>query len=384
MAWKTDSLPNDCNDFASIIENSKLVVLDEPLVLYSSDSSEDDCVVLEPSTKSEDFPRKLDIPQIVFDGNCFQFKNVQDCSEFNNKFSIENDKQVNDGLAVLEILCSHNPLDRPEFVDINNLTDHSEKSTSEKATSVKSCDVLELSDDDDVVFVKEYKEEKKVVASPAKGDSPVGEKEVDSKIRRNPVRNVRNKSRDLSQELLYEEDFAILDASDDELDKKENKPPEKKCSYSTELPKEWPVNVHERPEYNPVTKKIESLDYTIRDIQNNSAAKRAKVASNLARKKPKRKVVRKSKSRVEPEVEKVPIETLKPLVNSTTDMLKNYFVISKKHKDLTNFESNICTFENKLEILKNQALLFSVVNNLDQNEVVDIFKQLNVENETKD
>nr|XP_023020764.1 uncharacterized protein LOC111509284 [Leptinotarsa decemlineata] len=379
MALETDTIAKECYDFASTIEHSKLVIANEPLTICGSDSSEDECtIVSESCSKPDQLVQNFDIPDIVFDGNNFQFSGKQGSSNSKANLSLT-DHNVKDGLAVLEILCSHNVVDCPEFVDIANVT-----GVLEAQNLIEDTEVLELSDDDDdVVFVKEYKEVKK--ASPERiVDYPADDNEL-LKIRRNPVRNARNKSRDLSKDLLYEEDFAILDVSDNELEKKENKPPEKKSTASSQLPKEWPVNVHERPEYNSATNTIEPLDYTIRDIQRKTAAKKIKIDASVVQKKGKKKAIkRRRKPRAVPEVEKVPLETLKPLVNSTTDMLKDFFIKSKQHKDLTNFTSDICTFENKVAILRNQALLFSVVNNLDQNEVVEKFKQLNVEIEAKD
>ncbi|CAG9855946.1 unnamed protein product [Phyllotreta striolata] len=370
MALNNLSAREHC-DYPKIIENGQIVVVNNPLMLYSPANS-NDCSLMLNTCRDTNFTQNL--PELVLDTRYFQYEGQQNMPkpvfDFSRSFEFAHRNRLEENLSVLEVF--DNEPDKPEFIDISKLSELSEN----KASSIDGCDVLELSDDE-VIFVKEYKEN---------DDKP--EKEHASKaegpIRRNPVRMVRNKSRDLSKELLFEEDFAFLDVSDEETEDKENKLNVKK-SPTVKLPKEWPVNVHERPEYNPVTNNIESFDYTIREIQETASVFKKPKTDAVVPKKPikKKPVAVRRRTRTPKETKKSPIEELKPLVNTTTDMLKDYFVNSKKHKDLVSTKSDICSFENKLEILKNQAFLFAIVNNLDENEVMEKFKLLNVDTESK-
>lgn len=148
--------------------------------------------------------------------------------------------------------------------------------------------------------------------------------------------------------------------------------PNRKPTLPTETLKQWPVNAHERPEYNSETKKIEAFDYTIREIQKKAPNKKPRLETVPVRRKSKKKYfTRKRKSRVV-EVKKIPITELKPLVNSTTQMLRDFFKSCKEAKDIIKREdiyTEKCSLENKLEIFKNQIILFSLVNEMDQKEV---------------
>lgn len=111
--------------------------------------------------------------------------------------------------------------------------------------------------------------------------------------------------------------------------------------------KDWPLNVYERPEYNPVTKEIEKFDYTIRETSDAYATKC--VAKTT--KKPKKVKLGRPKRRRKVEFEKkVPLGELKSCVNETTNLLK-LFVNSKSEISL-----------DLRKVVQNQLILRSVVN----------------------
>ncbi|VEN51828.1 unnamed protein product [Callosobruchus maculatus] len=262
MALKTDLKPNELYDFSGIIESGQVVLYDRSLMFYSRESSQDECsIVLNPAQH-----QNLNLPEIVLDGDYFQFDSVP---------TMRSNHQSDQDLAVLEILCNNSPVPvQPEFVDVDKLTDVDKLEPAPATSSVSCVRNEEDEDDDDVVFVKEYKNEDGVKEESARQVALHSRsKQVNAaKVRRNPPRTTRNKSRDISMEVLYEEDFAFLDSTDDEdvQEFKENKLP-KNCPV--ELPKEWPINVHERPEYNYLTQKVESFDFTIREIQKKAPPK---------------------------------------------------------------------------------------------------------------
>lgn len=202
-------------DYPKIIETGQIVVVNNPLMLYSPSNSNDCSLVLN-SCKDTNFTQNL--PDLVLDAKYFQYENGQNSPktvfDFSKKFEFSSENRVHESVAVLEVYG--NEPDKPEFIDISKLSELTEKSGSSNG-----CDVFELSDDE-VIFVKEYKEND-ATCSTDKTASLIEPKKDDGNIRRNPVRNVRNKSRDLSKELLFEEDFAFLDATDDEIEEKENK-----------------------------------------------------------------------------------------------------------------------------------------------------------------
>ncbi|KAJ8963573.1 hypothetical protein NQ314_005547 [Rhamnusium bicolor] len=391
MALEADIIPTENlvynGNFSNLIENGQILLLNEPVMIYTQENIENDCaIVLDPIT--DENSQNLNLPEIIFDGNYFQFENLHS-NNFQNDYDthenfqyIDERQQVDDGLAVLEILCNNtnSTLDQPEFVDVNKLTE------PEKFIITQENDVLSISDDDDVVFVREYKENKTETTENLI-ESAVKLKKIDNNIRRNPIRTVRTRSRDLSKELLFEEDFAFLDASEDEGEdeEKENKIPIKKSP--NENLKQWPVNVHDRPEYNTLTKKIETFDYTIREIQK-KATKKPRIETVPIRRKSKKKYFTKKRKPRLVEVKKIPIEELKTLVNATTALLRDFFISTKESRALTNADirkSEICNPENHFEVLRNQTLLFSVVNGLDQSEVEKKLHALNfTEDETKE
>lgn len=235
MALETGINPNENliynGEFSSLVENGQIVLLDEPLMIYAQENIQSDCaIVLDPINNTSN--QNINLPEIIFDANYFQFENLQNGNVQNNyglheNFQYINERQqVDDGLAVLEILCNNkNALDQPEFIDINKL---SELNPFE---NTKNVDVLCISDDDDVVFVREYREDKTKDADEEtegiideKIENDISPKEG-SRIRRNPVRKARINSKKLSKEHILEEDFALLDTSDEEKkeEEKENK-----------------------------------------------------------------------------------------------------------------------------------------------------------------
>ncbi|XP_072389242.1 uncharacterized protein [Diabrotica undecimpunctata] len=347
-----DPQNNSKEENTNMLENDEIVLLETPVLYHPKQSCSQFPMVL------NDYGASFgpDIPELVFEPEYFHYTNGE--------------------------LCKNE-------TETNNVIDLSMK-TESNLTELKTETEIETKteSDDDIIFIKEYKNEVSV-------DSELNVKEdvtnTDSNIRRNPIRTVRNKSKNLSHELFYEEDFVFFDTTDDDTEEKENKAVKK--SPATKLPKEWPVNVHERPEYNPETKKIEAFDYTIREIQNISGTsepsempKKTKkdqtAARNGTKKKPRARRSRKPASPVAAR-ETVSLDPLKPLINSTTDMLKQYFISTRESQDIIKTESPLCTFENKVEILRNQAFLFAIVNNLDEREVTDKFKHLDLNNKRK-
>nr|CAH7757703.1 unnamed protein product [Callosobruchus chinensis] len=351
MALKTNLKPNELYDFSGIIESGQVVLYDRPLTLYSRESSGEECSIVLNASQLQN----LNLPEIVLDGNYFQFDSVP---------STPSNHRSDQDLAVLEILCNNSPVpDQPEFIDVDQLTDL-DKLGPALATLAVSCVRNEEEDaDDDVVFVKEYKLDDTVNGEAdqqvALHSRPKQLIQVNvPKVRRNPIRTTRNKSRDISMEVLYEEDFAFLDSTDDEEDdSKENKLPE---TSPVELPKEWPINVHERPEYNIVTQKIESFDYTIREIQKKVPPKKPRLETVPVRRKSKKKYLsRKKKQKVVTE-KRTPLNDLQPLVNSTSEMLKNFYGSLEENKHVINRDKD--NLRERTELLRNQAVLYSLVN----------------------
>ncbi|KAJ8976213.1 hypothetical protein NQ317_008094 [Molorchus minor] len=388
MALQTDTNPKENlpfpNEYPSFTERGQILLLDEPFMIYTPERVDTDCeVVLEPTNRESS--QNLRLPEIIFDGNysCYQLENVQNNIfqnnfEYDDDFHCMNSDQVNEGLAVLKILCNNSAtttLDQPEFIDINKLTEISVSET-ECSKNSKEEEIVSISDDDDdVVFVGEYKEKGENNKRETEGgfqtsDKPyVKTRRTEKNDKKEPL---RNKSKDLSKEHIFEEDFAFLDTSEEEenKDEKENQVPPKKTSTTNENFKQWPVNAHERPEYNTETKQIEAFDYTIREIQ-----KKAPI-----RKKPRLETVprycaRKRKPRVL-EIKKAPVADLKEVVDSTTEFLLQYF---KNRKEIEKLEhpvalKSVLTTEKCLEIFKYQALLYSIVNDIDEEVVLEKFK----------
>ncbi|KAJ8952482.1 hypothetical protein NQ318_003277 [Aromia moschata] len=368
MALKTDTNANENlvfnDDFSRFIEHGQILLLNEPVVVYARENMENDCAIVLDSL-SEGNSR---LQEIVFDGDYYQFGNFPSNSFPSDIRNVNERQRVDEGLTVLEILCNDtHAADQPEFVDVNRLPALSKFDRLQPNVDAANDGVLPISDDDDVVFVKEYKNSeeptKKVEETKPRAKSAKG-------IRRNPVRKVRTRSRDLSKEHIFEEDFAFLDTSEEdavdagpERKEKENQseitatlnglkaPSEKTASQkdtSEEGPpkrtpvrraaaakgkiKQWPVNAHERPKYNAETKKIEAFDYNVRENGNKKpAAKKPRLETVVVRRKSNKKYVftRQRKPAVVP-VQKFYASELKPLVDSTTEMLRNFFVSKKR------------------------------------------------------
>lgn len=140
--------------------------------------------------------------------------------------------------------------------------------------------------------------------------------------------------------------------------------------------KEWPVNVHERPEYNAETKTIETFDYTIRDIQKKvTLSKKPRLETVIVKKKSKKKYgsTKRRTNRVCVE-RKTSLDSVKRSVNETTTLLKEFFESSRESKTLLNCESENFSLDDKLEILKNQVTLYAAVNQIELNSVLqDVF-----------
>ncbi|CAH0557188.1 unnamed protein product [Brassicogethes aeneus] len=289
-----------------------------------------------------------------------------DCAMFYNAqtSSNENCKEVNEGLAMLEILYNNNQHDQPEFIDVNNLTDIVTSHIEEEKN------VLNVSDDDDVVFVAEYR-----------NDDIKGSQNSDGEVpRRNPVRKVRNSraASELKREVYYEEDFAFLEQQD-ELEEMNRKMTSyiKKQQVAVENYKQWPINVHERPEFNEETKKIERFDYTIRKIKETLPNKKPKLVKIPKPAKKKRYFLRRRRLPKIVIEKKVPIKDLSGLVDSTFDLVKGFLKESEECKRLVSkSKSNADVIDiekEKLVLLKNQALLNSIVNAVEKCKITETF-----------
>lgn len=227
--------------------------------------------------------------------------------------------------------------DHPEFIDVNQFA----------LASAHFGESIVISDDEDVVFVKEYKEKdnRQHIMTDTTNNSCTSSSSS-ATIRRNPVRKARNSKgvKNLEGE-LYEEDFDFLDQQlEDEA--------KSKVAYkkSMETYKRWPVNVHDRPEYNSETQKIEPLDYTLREIQKNItySSKKLPPTTNQNRKAKKKNYFarRRHKENVREE-RKYPIAELTKLIMSTTEALKSFVLELKdveKYKFLLENQEVFCTF----------------------------------------
>ncbi|CAH2012147.1 unnamed protein product [Acanthoscelides obtectus] len=354
MALKTDLNPNEIYDSSGIIKSGQVMLYDRSLMFYSRDISQDECsIVLNPAQH-----QNLDLPEIVLDGDYFQFDSVP---------SMRPNHQSGQDLTVLEILYNNDQVpDQPEFVDVDQLTDLDtlEPATATSTISSAIHEENEKDDDDDVIFVKEYKHNEIIKEETGRqvefGSSYSRSNQVNlPKVRRNPVRTTRNKSRDFSMEVLYEEDFAFLDSTDDEDDFKENKPSKKNCD-NLELPKEWPIDVHERPEYNYKTQQIESFDFTIREIQKKVPPKKPRLETVPIRRKSNKKYLSRKKKPKAVVEKKTPLKDLQPLVKSTNALLRDFFRSLRDDRHLIKRDKN--NLHERVQILRNQAMLSSLVN----------------------
>ncbi|CAH2017077.1 unnamed protein product [Acanthoscelides obtectus] len=207
-------------------------------------------------------------------------------------------------------------------------------------------------------------------------------------------------------EVLYEEDFAFLDSTDDEDDFKENKVLRSPCIGSLswtsciyresfvfftynktkciivyqhlhilmacfcfshlrkianlELPKEWPIDVHERPEYNYKTQQIESFDFTIREIQKKVPPKKPRLETVPIRRKSNKKYLSRKKKPKAVVEKKTPLKDLQPLVKSTNALLRDFFRSLRDDRHLIKRDKN--NLHERVQILRNQAMLSSLVN----------------------
>ncbi|XP_072390739.1 uncharacterized protein [Diabrotica undecimpunctata] len=205
-------------------------------------------------------------------------------------------------------------------------------------------------------------------------------KKVKYSTRRNPVRTVRNTPINLS---TAPEDCSKNTNAN--IEEKENKAVKK--SPDAKRSEEYPVSVHERLDYTPETKQNQFFDNSIQDIQNTSTSDQSELPKKPKKEQPssckganKKIVNKKQRKSASPEAiqETVPLDSLKPLINSTTDLLKQYFISTTQNQNIIKSESPLSSFENKMEILRNQAYLFALVNNLGERGVTDKFKDLNL------
>lgn len=217
MALRTDSNLGECYDFAQMVNHGEIVLFDEPLVVYPTENLEEDCSLILETCSNSHFGQEFGTSESLYNDKFLKFENKQ--SQAENGTCIDENSQVREGLAMLEIL--HNtssfslPKDQPSYVDISEI-----KSLIEYA---KDESPIIISDDDDVIFVdcSEENNSKKRESNRSSTEF-LSASANESKIRRNPVRSARNKSKDLLKDVLFEEDFAFLDTSDEETDEKEN------------------------------------------------------------------------------------------------------------------------------------------------------------------
>ncbi|KAL3282367.1 hypothetical protein HHI36_005553 [Cryptolaemus montrouzieri] len=264
------------------------------------------------------------------------------------------------------------------------------------------------SDEDDVIFVKAYPNQNH---NEENVDSS-GSSSKEEQPRRNPSRNARNKKfrKSNNDENIYEEDFCMLDSSEDESPEEESvsktPSPEKEIPQNLSVKdlKKWPVNgLHERPEFNVVTQKIEKFDYTIREIQNNAKKPKIEQPKKQKLKKPanKKYAPRKRGSKNRPDQSsnaKVPMNSLGEIVNENYNLLPGFFKILEERKeqgvhicpdaildsnysDSENVSSNIAKTGNHNVCLKNyeslivnQSRLYSLLNEVAFGHVHDLMK----------
>lgn len=160
-------------------------------------TSNNNCTLLLEPCSSSNYSQDFGLSHAIFDGDFVKYDSPD--------------------LVQLESL-SQLQSNNEESKQIIDLTEQYDIEMTEKSTTGN--EVVVISDDDDVVFVGII--EKTNNAPQNSTDEQFEEKSLES-VRRNPMRSARNKSRDLSKELIYEEDFAFLDTSDEEENEKENK-----------------------------------------------------------------------------------------------------------------------------------------------------------------
>ncbi|XP_060517947.1 uncharacterized protein LOC132696871 [Cylas formicarius] len=160
-------------------------------------------------------------------------------------------------------------------------------------------------DDDDVVFVGEYK---------ADGAAEPRRRKTRDGLRRNPSRKARNASSGrFGKEHLTENEFAFLDESDDEPVVLKKTRVASATTRHTAL-KRWPVDAYDRPEYDPKTRTVDGVDSAMRN------AARAFLGvgrhARAAPKKPRRKYVARGRPK-KVEVARVPAGELLEVVRNT-------------------------------------------------------------------
>lgn len=296
---------------------------------------------------------------------------------------IRAESSLNNDFPVWELLCDDQVKfsDEDGFSGVKNFV-----LTGENAANVQTT-VFEIEDDDDdVIFVGEYqlKKEKNV------------KKPLENQPRRNPVRQARNsKMMKHADEIIYEDDFRMLDSSEDDSEIVSNslpitKPTEPKIkNISLKDIKKWPTSgLHERPEYNTETKKIEKFDYTIREIQSKvtpvkKAPLNAKKNQKLVRK-PKKYTVKRRRKAKTVAVEKVQYSDLKDLIEKNLELVGNFIKnvsssfrqkthrclsLEEEKENLNSEDKHAKCMNNFNELLMNQCHFYSYLNNVSAEQI---------------
>lgn len=215
MALSADSNHNQCYEFSQMINHDEIVLFDDPVMVFQEENDDDDCKIVLEGCSNTHTNKGFKLSPPLYKGSFFENKRHRR----QNGICVDEDNQVKEGLAMLEILHSTSsfcvPEDQPSYIDISKINDLLDSDKEESP--------IIISDDDDVIFVDSYTENQFEKRESKRFSAEFSTGRADgSKIRRNPVRTARNKSKDLSKDILFEEDFAFLDTSDEDIDEKEN------------------------------------------------------------------------------------------------------------------------------------------------------------------
>uniref|UniRef100_A0A6P7FGJ3 Uncharacterized protein LOC114330064 n=1 Tax=Diabrotica virgifera virgifera TaxID=50390 RepID=A0A6P7FGJ3_DIAVI len=351
-----------------MLEKEKTMVLEAPEISKLNQSCNKSTIV------SNDYKSfKSNITQLASDAQSFLSVNEEltenNANDIDLKMDIESHQNMSSESAVTRNMSKAS----------RSLHSDQAESSSKSSGSLQNGKVENIKD-----IVAEYKN-KKVVAIETTQEKV---KPNSRSSRRHPVRTVRNTTKNLT---TLQEDFP-KNTSVNIVDK-ENKAVTK--SPDAKLPEEYPVHVHEKHDSKPEPKKRKFFANTIRDLQDSCTSDQ----SDLSKKPPpvpknqlssctaanRKSVPKKLKKPASPVGmgETVPLGTLKPLINSTTDLLKQYFISTKENPNIIKSDSPLSSFENKVEILRNQAYLFAIVNNLGKSGVTEKFKDLNLHDDGK-
>lgn len=365
------------NSASVMMEPETVVLYNDPLLLCAEENIQSNCAFVFKTINSDVIANST----LIFDSDIYQIGN--DHTETGSAVSTVNigeeisfhfqkdETNLGNGSNMINFFYKNAPKDQPEFVDINTLTDSGYVEAKDNVQE----SVIISDDESDVIFVKEYREgkrEENTVAVEKKNDTN------QQGIRRNPVRKARtNKGRrHLQKEHLLEEDFAFLDEIDEEnlvLNKTQfSSSTSSAVSFVTETLKEWPINCYERPEFNSNTNKIEPFDFTIREIQTNQQKKkqRLETTTTAKRKSKKKYFIRKRKPKVK-KAEKISVNELQTVVDSTFDLLSGFLKVLSQHGR----QNTVCK-DGVYDLLKNQTSLMAVINDYDEKEVAKCVSKL--------